>query len=269
MSRVILALSGGSAKAAAHVGVAKAMFELGRDPAHYVGTSMGSVVAACFAAGLAYEDVLRRMIGIRRRDVAQPGTDAALGFFGTAFLRGSPLKATIARLVPARRFAELRFPLTVTAVDRANGELVLFGEGGRAHVPLIDALCASCALPVYYPPVTIAGREYFDGGLRSVIPLDVAGQFGPDLLVGSYVGPLLYAEPADKPAPLPALVRIAGDVLRIAMAAQAEAEMARWKDRATIIRPRMDAEATFAVNRVAEFVGEGYQAAMQILTPDP
>lgn len=265
MTRVVLALSGGSAKAAAHVGVAKALFEQGLTPAHYLGTSMGAVVAACLAAGLTYDELLLRMIGIRRRDVAVPAADVALGFFGTAFLRSAPLKETIARLVPARRFEELRAPLTVTAVDRANGQLALFGAGGREHTPLVDALLASCALPVYYPPVTIAGREYVDGGLRSVIPLDVAGQSAPDLLVGSYVGPALYPEPADQPAPLPALVRVAGDVLRITMAAQAEDEMARWKDRAVIVRPRMESETSFAVDRVAEFVGEGYRAAVEAL----
>ncbi|MEX0691744.1 MAG: patatin-like phospholipase family protein [Gemmatimonadales bacterium] len=262
---VVLALSGGSAKAAAHVGVVQALSEHGHVPAHYVGTSMGAVVAACFAAGLTYQEMLVRMVGIRRKDVAVPAARAALGFFGTSFLRGGPLKETIARLVPAHRFKDLEYPLTVTAVDRATGELVLFGAGGREHTPLVDALCASCALPVYYPPVTIVGREYMDGGLRSVIPLDVASTFAPDLLVGSYVGPVFYADIGGKAPPMPALMRVASDVLRITMAAQAEDEMARWTDRAVLVRPQMTSDASFAVARVAEFVAEGYRAAMRAL----
>ena len=263
--KVVLALSGGSAKAAAHLGVAKALFEHGMSPAHYVATSMGAVVAACLAAGLTYEELLPRVVGLRRTDAAIPAPGAVLGFFSEAFLQGGPLKETIARLVPVRRFDELRYPLTVTAVDRVNGQLVLFGAGGREHTPLLDALYATCALPVYYPPVTIAGREYLDGGLRSVIPLDVASEFQPDRLVGSYVGPELWAEPAAKRTPIPPLVRMAGDVLRITMAAQAEAEMERWKGKATIVRPRMESETTFAVDRAAEFVAEGYRAAMGAL----
>lgn len=265
MTRVVAALSGGSAKAAAHVGVVKALLERDLAPAHYVGTSMGAVVAACFAAGVTYEDLLGRMVRIRRSDVALPSAGAALGYFGTAFLRDAPLRDTIADMVPARRFDELAVPLTVTAVDRVTGELVLFGAGGRPHVPLLDALYASCALPVYYPPARIADREYLDGGLRAVIPLDIADRFGPELLVGSYVGPVLFTEPADRPAPIPPLVRVAGDVLRITMAVQAEAEMARWQGRAVLVRPRMEAETTFAVDRVAEFIGEGYRAAVQAL----
>ena len=48
--------------------------------------------------------------------------------------------------MPARRFADLAVPLTVAVVDLDTGELLLFGAGG-ADAPLVDVLCATCALP--------------------------------------------------------------------------------------------------------------------------
>ena len=51
-SRVVAVLSGGGAKSAAHVGALRALEEWGLTPGHYVGTSMGAVIAACYASGL-------------------------------------------------------------------------------------------------------------------------------------------------------------------------------------------------------------------------
>lgn len=269
MTRVVAALSGGGAKAAAHVGVLRALEELDLRPAHYVGTSMGAVVAACFAAGLSYADVLQRLTGITRRDVGVLAPKALLGWFSGALLQAAPFRETIARLVPARRFDELPTPLTVTAVDRANGALVLFGTGGRAHVPLVDALYASCALPGYYPPAVIAGREYVDGGLRAVLPIDTAAGFSPDLIVAASVGPSFYEEPAERPAAVPPLLRVVGDTERILMADQVEHTIARWRGSRNpavlIVRPTTIAESTFALDRAAWYVGEGYRATYRAL----
>ncbi|HNT71870.1 MAG TPA: patatin-like phospholipase family protein, partial [Methanothrix sp.] len=66
--------------------------------------------------------------------------------------------------------------------DLDTGELIVFGDGGE-DVPLADALFASCALPVFYPPVQLLGRRLADGGLRGVVPLDVAARFPADRVI--------------------------------------------------------------------------------------
>ncbi|CAB4891399.1 unannotated protein [freshwater metagenome] len=63
-------------------------------------------------------------------------------------------------------------PLLVPAVDAATGELVVFDRG--SGVPLVDAVAASCAVPAMWPPVTIGGRRYVDGGVRSGTNADLA-----------------------------------------------------------------------------------------------
>jgi NTE family protein len=88
-----------------------------------------------------------------------------------------------ARTVPEqarRRAIEARLPvhewpaqrLVITAVDAATGELVLFDRD--TGVPLVDAVAASCAVPGVWPPVTIDGRRYVDGGARSLANADLA-----------------------------------------------------------------------------------------------
>lgn len=267
-ARVVAVLSGGGAKAAAHVGALKALEEHAMSPAHYVGTSMGAVVAACYAGGLDYDEVLQRFSLITRSAVAVPSPSLLLGPMAVSLLRAGPLEETLAALVPARRFAELGTPLTVTAVDAHNGELVLFGAGGREHVPLIDALAASCALPVYYPPKRIGDRSYVDGGMRAVLPLQVGARFEPDLLFAVHAGPWLLDDAEEPGDLLPPILRAHNTATSILMAQQAESAVEHFREGpvpVVFVRPHLVREATFDVDAVGEFVGEGYRAAMRAL----
>lgn len=265
-SRVVCALSGGGAKGAAHVGAVKAMAEAGLTPNHFVGTSMGAVIGAMYAAGLRYEAAVQRLTGLSRKDVAQLAPGAVLGPLGRSILKEQPLRDTIARLVPAKRFDDLVVPLTVTAVDVATSELVLFGAGGRSDVLLHDALYASSALSVYYPPAVIGERAYADGGLRAVLPLDVAATLEPDLVVAVYTGPQAVEQPRGRPGRYGLLA--AHDIaMRVMMAVQAEEAVARWDSRVplVLVRPKVEARATFKVGDAMRYVEEGYRAASKAL----
>lgn len=265
-SRVVAVLSGGGAKSAAHIGALKALEEWGLVPGHYVGTSMGAVIAACYASGLTYDQVLIRVAQVARRDVARLSPLAVLGAFSPALLRGDPLRQTIGALVPARTFNELKIPLTVTATDAASGQLVLFGAGGWIDVSLIDALYASCALPVFYPPARIDGRAFVDGGLRAVLPLDAVEQFDPDLIFAVNVGPVLERAAAEDTF-LPAMVRAHDTSTRILMAEQIAETIERWRQSRIpliLVEPVLD-PGTFEVGKALAHVEEGYRSAYREL----
>lgn len=272
---MVVVLSGGGAKAAAHVGAIKALEEWGLTAGHYVGTSMGAVIAAGFASGLTYEEMLVRIGRVSKGDVARLAPFSLVGPFASALLRGGPLRETISGLVPARRFGELGVPLTVTATDMESGNLVLFGAGG-SDAPLVDALYASCALPVLYPPGRIAGRRYADGGLHAVLPLDVAAQFSPDLIYAVNVGPTLGPEPEGQ-SMLPGMVRTHDLATRIMMAVQIAATIERWRGSSTplvLVEPKVT-QGTFGVSNAFSHVEAGYRAAASELarwkegTPSP
>lgn len=266
--RVVAVLSGGGAKGAAHVGAIKSLEEWNLTPRHFVGTSMGAVIAACFASGLNYEDVLQRVSALSRKDVAAFSPQMVLGALARSLLRRGPFVDTLATLVPARSFGDLEIPLTVTTVDAETGELVLFGEGGRTDAPLLDVLYASCALPVYYPPGRIGDREYIDGGVRSVLPLHVAERFDPTLVFAVSVGPSL--ERVSPPGfGSEGIVGAHRRALRIMMAVQTTQAIARWhRDppaELVLVRPNLEGSGTFAVDQVVEYVEDGYRAAHRAL----
>lgn len=267
--RVVAVFGGGGAKAVACAGAWRALEEAGLTPSHIVGTSMGAVIGAGFAAGLTHKAVASVALGLRREDIAKVDPLAIVaGSFASSFLSEESLRDVIARMVPARWFTDLRIPLTVTATDLDTGELVLFGRCGREDVPLLDALYATCALPLYYPPVTIAGRRYVDGGLRAVLPLDVALRLQADLVVAVHVGPGFDEPPGPSLVPLPPMLRAHGEALRIAMAAQAEQALAAWPKegpKLLVVRPIAEREATFAVERAQAFLEAGYKATRAVL----
>src|SRR2546427_3932091 len=93
---------------------------------------MGAVVGAAFAAGSTYDRFVEMARSLGRKDVAALDRFALVkGVFAANIFKPEPLQQSIARLVPATRFAQLEIPLTVTATDVDSGELVLFGELGQ------------------------------------------------------------------------------------------------------------------------------------------
>ncbi|HKW41278.1 MAG TPA: patatin-like phospholipase family protein [Gemmatimonadales bacterium] len=266
--RVVAAFGGGGAKSLAHAGAWKALLEAGLTPSHIVGTSLGAVIGAAFAAGSTYEGLVAAALSLQAKDVAALHVwSLAKGVFAGSILKPEPLKRTIARLVPAARFADLMTPLTVTATDLDSGELVLFGALGQ-DAPLVDALYASCALPLYFPPQQLDGRRLADGGLRAVVPLDVARRVTADLVVAIDVGPGFDEPPADRKAAVPPLVRAHGEAIRVMMAAQTERAIAAWpKDgpRLILVRAVAEREATFAVGAGERYVKAGYDATKRAL----
>jgi NTE family protein len=156
--------------------------------------------------------------------------------------------------------------LAVTATDLDSGELVLFKGGMELH----DALYASCALPLYFPPLELDGRRLADGGLRAVLPLEPARALSADLVVAVNVGPGFdeVPAPAEAVTRIPGLVRAHGEAERIMMAVQAERAVADWPKegpRLVYVRPVAEREATFAVERLEQYVEAGYQATKKAL----
>jgi NTE family protein len=262
-------LSGGGAKTAAHLGACRALREAGFEPAWYVGTSMGAVIAAGLASGVGNDELLERMAEVGARGIVRDPLAAVAGLFLRSLLKPGPLRLAIETLVPARRFSDLMVPLTVTAVDLDTGELVLFGAGAET-APLVDVLCASCALPMYYPPVVINGRRFGDGGLRCVVPLEPAAELDVDLVLAVDVGPGFDQPPAEVATRAPALVRAHDDAIGILMAANSESQLAFWRTDPrrrplVYVRPRTERNATFQVDRVREYSNEGRRATREAL----
>jgi NTE family protein len=200
MTRRALVLGGGGITGIAWewgvlAGLAEAGVRLG-DADLVVGTSAGSVVGAQLANGL--DPATRYAAQLEPPDgevAATLGTGAMLRFALTMVGSQAPqrFRQRVGRLArrggtgesEAQRIAviESRLPvkewpakrLLVTAIDTESGGLRAFDQD--AGVPLVRAVAASCAVPGVWPPVTIDGRRYMDGGVRSSTNADLAAGY--------------------------------------------------------------------------------------------
>ena len=274
MSGVVAVYGGGGAKAAAHLGAERALREQGLAPAGYVGCSLGAVVAAALALGWEPAAVEQRMVELGRRRIAVVDPLIfLLGIKRRSLLKPSPLRAAFDALFGGARFSNMIRPLTVAVTDLDSGDLVLFGAHGK-DAPLVDVLVATCALPLYFPPVIIGGRRYVDGGIRSVLPIESALLFAPDRVVAVDVGPGFDEAPATGGATLPALIEINQSSIGIAMAQGTLDRLEIWKltpgrPPLTYVRPRVEKNATFATDKLRAYAEEGYRATMVAISQQP
>lgn len=263
MTGPIVVLSGGGAKAAAHVGAVRALTERGFTPSHYVATSMGAVVGACLAAAIEPDEIIRRLLHEAPQGFRPHPFAPFIGLYLKGLARSDAFRDALERLLPARRFADLATPFTITAVDLDTIRPVRLGTGGE-DMPLLDALCATCALPPYFSPVVLDGRRLADGGLLGHLPLDAVAETGGREVIAIDAGPSLEDGAARRPqGGGPALVRYVDESIGILMAQLAHEQVDRWRrERGPLmyLRPRLERNATFRTDRVRIFADEGYLA---------
>jgi NTE family protein len=170
--RIALALGGGAARGFAHIGVIKALEANGIVPDMVVGTSVGSLVGALYAAGYGGADLERVALQIEDTFV----TDWSLPDRG--FIKGEALQSFVNRAVQFRPLEKLNKPFATVVTDLQSGEQRVFRIGNTGM-----AVRASSSVPGVFQPVMINGREYVDGGLTSPVPVRAARAMGADLVI--------------------------------------------------------------------------------------
>jgi NTE family protein len=199
-TRALVLGGGGVAGIAWETGILFGLAEAGVDPLLadlVVGTSAGAAVAAQLTSG-------RPLAELYDRHAFPQGasTELAVEFDPEKMMAelvplladrapGKEMRAAVgsyalaAPTVPERRRREVmeaRLPshewperaLQIVAIDAATGEERIFTPADAGTVDLVDAVAASCAVPGIWPPVTIDGRRYMDGGVRSTANVDLA-----------------------------------------------------------------------------------------------
>lgn len=222
MTEALVLGGGGVAGIAWLNGLLLGLAESGRDVSAadvLIGTSAGSAVAAQLGSGLSLEELYARQVDpvLQAKEIPadlDPERMAAdLGplFAGVTSL--TDLRRRIGKVAlaaktvsePARRAViESRLPshdwpsrdLRVVALDAETGEPRVFDRA--SGVPLVDAVAASCAVPGIWPAVTIEGRRYIDGGMRSPENADYAS-FADRVLILAPMG-TDSPFPTEKPA---------------------------------------------------------------------
>jgi NTE family protein len=189
--KVTVVLGGGGMKGLAHVGALKALHRHGIVPDEYVGTSVGSYIAALAAGGLSPAEMEATALSIRPKDILD--YDWATLLFrrwrARSLYRGKALHDFVRRTLPVDRFDQLPKPLYLSSVDLGSGQEVIWGLPGYREIPIHDCVVASCAIPGIYPPKKINQFYFVDGGLVDTLPVKVAVYNKADLIIAIYLEP--------------------------------------------------------------------------------
>ncbi|MGD0722176.1 MAG: patatin-like phospholipase family protein [Roseiarcus sp.] len=176
---VAIALGGGGARGIAHIAILEALDELGVEPVALAGTSIGAIIGAAYAAGIAADELRAHTLVVMRNrsQVMAKLLKARVGRFADFVLRGftNPmlLDAEIfldlfwPRTMPTR-FEDLAIPLLVVATDFHNRREAIFSSG-----PLAPAVAGSMAIPGLIKPIEMDGRILVDGGAVNPLPYDL------------------------------------------------------------------------------------------------
>src|SRR5438132_4619013 len=174
-----LVLSGGAARAYAHLGVIKVLEANGIRPDLIVGASGGALVGALYASGRSASEVdqgIGELHLANFNDVVFP----AIGFLPgeKGFIRGAKLQRFIADRVRMPLIEEFPIRFAAVATDLSTGEPIAFTAGDPAL-----AVRASMAAPGVIVPAVIGGRMYSDGQISSPLPVDVARNLGAEVVI--------------------------------------------------------------------------------------
>ena len=263
--QVALVLGGGGLKGFAHIGVLRALQELGIKPAVYAGTSIGSLICAAQASGMPIEEMEEHARRLRRRDLFRLNR---LGIVlerthAPSIYQGAPLREVCASVVKDMTFDDLSVTLLVNTVDLQRGSPVVWGLPGLRDVSVLDAVYASCALPGFYPPGDVGDRTCVDGGVVDNLPVAVAAQ-GMDAVIAVDTGSSSIITQKDiAQNGFTAIYMRAATTMMHALQLH---PLERWSGPPMIlIRPRVSHIGWFSFKHADELIEAGYKAAVEAL----
>ena len=159
MMKVGLVLSGGGARAVAHIGVIQALEEMDLKFSQISGTSAGSIVGALYSHGYTPKEIF----GIVQQVSIFKSVGPAWTWSGLLKMDG--FQELLLKYLPENDYAKLKIPLTVAATEIRKGEINYFSEG-----ELVPTIMASCSIPAVFNPLIFKGSMYVDGGLLDNLP---------------------------------------------------------------------------------------------------
>lgn len=190
-----LVLSGGGARAYAHIGVIRALREAGTPIDFLGGASMGAIVAAGLAAGWEDEEIVRRI----RHAFVQSSPLADVAFPMIAMTHGKIVRDRLEENFGDILIEDLWLPFYCVSSDLTSGEDHLHERG-----VLRKALRASASLPGIMPPQIVDGKILVDGAVTNNLPVDVMRRWHRGAVVGVDVAEegALHPPDVERPASL-------------------------------------------------------------------
>ncbi len=277
--RIGLALSGGGARGASHIGVLKVL-ERERIPIDYIaGTSMGAIVGGMYASGMSPDEIEAQLTTVDWNDVFQdkvdrehrsfrrktddrlwliarkPGFNKGKITLPPGLVQGQKInQLLIALTLPVAdidNFDELPIPFRAVAADIQTGETVVLAAGS---LPM--AIRASMSIPAIMTPVAWGERNLVDGGIASNLPIEVVRGMGADIVIAVDISTPLSEEDVST-----SLLSVVGQLTGFLTRRNTEAEIATLGAQDVLLIPDLGDIGTADFDRMADAVPTGVESA--------
>ena len=176
MKKLGFALGSGGSRGVAHIGFLQAMEESGIKPDYISGSSMGSVVGACYASGMSAEEMKGVVFELKALDILDVSGNVLKN---QALFKSKKMRAKLGDYLGETKFEELKIPFSCVAVDLITGEQVVFDK----EYAVADCVQASSSIPGVFKPVKLGEYMLVDGGLRTRLPIDEVRAMGAEVVV--------------------------------------------------------------------------------------
>ena len=263
----VLVLGGGAMRGMAHIGVIRALVEARIEIDAIVGTSIGALIGARWAMGASVDELETDALGVTEQAVLKRNIKAYMiaGVAQTSIYDGEHYRDLIQRIVAPATFASLVRPIRVNAMSLRNGDERWFGHGSESTLSLVDAVYASGALPLIFPPLSLPDGDLLaDGGLKTMVGLLEAIRWGARRIIAVDVSEIIDAE--DVAWERQGLVGIHSRVVQILAEPQRAATQAARERVPTLhVRPAVYDWPSFTFGATRELIGAGYDAVKEAL----
>ena len=259
--KVGLTLSGGAARGLAHIGVLQALEEENIPVDMIAGTSIGSIIGACYAKDRQLAPLKKIATEIHWRDMAH-WAQISLLLARKGLIQGSKIKDFLTSIIGNIQFDELQIPLSVVATDVHTMEEVIIQQGS-----VIEAIMASSAFPVILTPVRRGKSFLTDGGIVNPMPVNVTRSMGAEIIIAVNVIPLTQQEGDEDKQNIiePEAPNIIHVLMQSIHAMQYELIRLAADTADIIITPNVSHIGPLAFHKGEESIYEGYQAAREML----
>lgn len=242
--KVKLVLSGGAARGITHIGVLKALEELGIQITALSGVSAGALVSVFYSSGYTPEEMLNLVRGVDWLGYIRPRFPK-LGLFSL-----SKAAKLLESLIPYKRLEELSVRTNVCCLDIGSGETVYFDEGNIVPITL-----GSCALPGIFEPVKYENYHLVDGGITNNLPVEPLIQ-GEGLLIGVNVNPKSKSQRVNN------IVQILLKSFTLAVSSNVDKRKSMCH---VVVEPDLRGYSLVSVNKAKELYEIGYKTTIEVM----
>lgn len=243
---VALVLGGGSARGFSHIGLIRALEENGIPVDMIVGTSTGSIVAGLYAGGYSVENMTELVTKLQFGSLLDIPMPLAGGIVDT-----TGIEHYLDILLDGKTFEEMPIPFRAVVVNLGTGKELALSEG-----KVSKGIQASMSIPGMFVPVQIGDQYYVDGGLKNLVPANVAADLGADVII---------AVSLEKDHQDPDFRRIM-DNLRMSLTAMIEGyNVFNTAMADVLIVPDVGLDSSMDYQRGSYFIQQGYEAGLEYM----